>query len=87
MDEITLSANAKKLLKHFQDNGFRERDYEIPAKQLALFEDAEHCEEAQAELAKADILELGPVTPHAASNVVSAALTLTGVRYLQKNTI
>lgn len=86
MSNNDLSQTAKRLLKHFQDKGLRERDFEIPATMLALFDDREKCEAAQAELENRGLIELGPEGQRPAPNRIrSAALTLEGVRFLQEN--
>lgn len=63
MADIQLSPKAQKLLKHFQDKQLRQRDFEYPATQEAVFGNPEDCEAAQAELAKAGILELSRSRP------------------------
>jgi hypothetical protein len=83
---IALSANAKKLLKHFKDKGLEQQEYEYPAEQEKLFPKVEDCEDAQAELVDAQLLELGSArSPYETSKVRAAALTLDGVRYLDQN--
>jgi hypothetical protein len=83
-----LSENAKKLLRHFRDGGFKQRAFEYPAKMETLFTDAEGCEAAQDELVRLGILELVPeVSTHmpVKNKIRAAALTLDGERFLQEN--
>jgi hypothetical protein len=81
-----LSPGAKKLLRHFEDKGFLHRDFESSDTLKGLFNKAEECEAAQAELAGQGLLELGPPRgPSESDRVRSAALTLNGIRFLQRN--
>jgi hypothetical protein len=80
-----ISANAKKMLKYFQDHRLGPDVYEAPARLEALFADVKDCERAQAELAMAGLIKVAQSNPHATSKVV--ALSLDGVRYLEKNPI
>jgi hypothetical protein len=84
---MQLSDAARKLLRHFQDNDLAHGEYEYPATLLQVFDgDAEACEKAQQELAKWGLLNLGaPATRHGTSRVRSAALSLSGDRYLGKS--
>ena len=83
---MELSDNAMRLLKYFQDRNAREMECVWPPVMEALFQnDLEACEMAQEELAKAGLVELGsPRLSYEISGVRSAALTLDGVRQLQK---
>jgi hypothetical protein len=78
-----VSANAKKLLKHFSDRKLGLQAYESPAAQQGLFTTIEDCLGAQLELEAAGLLELGPA--ESSVPVRTAALTREGVRWLATN--
>jgi hypothetical protein len=82
-----LSPGAIKMLRHFKDENFRQAAYELPGKLSALFgDDAEACEDAQAELSGKGFLDLGPEMPsYFPDRIRAAALSLDGVRFLAKN--
>jgi len=91
MATISLSADAKKLLRHFRDKRLPQLAYEYPSTLAALFSgSAETCEAAQQELASVGLLVLGPEVPRhipQADRIQSAALTLECERYFQKNSL
>jgi hypothetical protein len=85
MDEPVLSADARRLLKHFHDQRLRSMQYELPKAQEHLFADPTACERAQTELNAAGLVELGPPRPPGdTSRVRAAALTWKGTRYLKQ---
>ena len=50
---MRLSHDARKLLKHFQDNDLAHGEYEYPMRMLQVFDgNAEACEKAQQELSE-----------------------------------
>ena len=78
-----LSANAIKLLKHFQDNKLRVAAYEYSKSIRDLFSDSAAASAAQQELEVAGLLALGKVRPsHEPSGVRASALTREGAQYL-----
>ncbi len=84
---MQLSDNARKLLKHFQDNDLAHGEYQYPATIVHEFDGyAETCQKAQEELFELGLLDLGSAAPqYNANRVRSAALSLKGDRYLQKS--
>ena len=84
---MQLSDDARKLLKHFQDNDLAHGEYEYPATMLYAFNgNAEACEKAQQELSELGLLDLGsPFPEFNANRVRRAALSLEGDRYQKKN--
>jgi hypothetical protein len=85
-----LSPGAKKMLRHFKDNVKDQGAYEYPTTLEKLFSSAEECEAAQVELEKAGVLVLGRASAAhipVRNRIRSAALTLDGERFLQKNTL
>jgi hypothetical protein len=84
---MRLSDDARKLLKHFQDSDLAHGEYEYHATMLRVFDDnAAACEKAQQELSALGLLDLGAPPPHYGTHRVhSAALSLKGDRYLDKN--
>lgn len=84
---MQLSDDARKLLKHFQDNDLAHGEYEYPATMLRVFDgDAEVCEKVQQQLSELGLLDLGsPSSRYSANRIRSAALSVAGDRYLEKN--
>ena len=84
---MRLSHDARKLLKHFQDNDLAHGEYEYPMTMLQVFDgNAEACEKAQQELSELGLLDLGFATQqYSANRVRNAALSVEGDRYLEKN--
>src|SRR5271157_1424865 len=86
----SLSDGAKIILRYFRDKNIPQLAYEYPAILAALFADQEECERAQHELYQLGFIELDPA-PHThipvKSRVRSAAITLEGERYIEKNQI
>jgi hypothetical protein len=79
-----LSAGAKKLLKHFKMNGLGQGEFEDPEEMRKLFAISQDCEDAQDELAKSGLLDLGPIMSKLdRDNIRAAALTREAVRALQ----
>jgi hypothetical protein len=79
-----LSAGAKMLLKHFKDKRLGQGEFEHPDEMRKLFAIPQECEDAQDELAKSGLLDLGPVKSKPdPDNIRSAALTREAVRALQ----
>jgi hypothetical protein len=80
---VELSANAKRLLKHFQDRKLHIADYEYPKIMRDLFGDDAAAAAAQAELEEVRLLERGSRRPaYEATAVKAAALTREGARHL-----
>jgi hypothetical protein len=76
------SDGAKRILRHFQKQGYGPATYELPAKLRELFPgDDEQGEIAQAELERLGLAVLGP-PPHAAAEhgIRTMALTRAGAR-------
>jgi hypothetical protein len=84
---MRLSDDARKLLKHFQDNDLAHGEYDYPETMLQVFDgNAEACEKAQQELSEMGLLDLGSPQPQYGANRLSrAALSVKGDRYLDKN--
>ena len=82
---MEISENGLKLLMFFREKNYGLAVYAVPAEQRDWFGgDSVACEQAQAELANADLLDLSRPPPiHVPSGVRAAALTRKGVRYLQ----
>ena len=84
---MQLSDDARKLLKYFQDNVLAHGEYEYSARMLRVFNgDAGVCEKAQRQLSELGLLDLGSAPSHSSDHHIrSAALSLAGDRYLEKN--
>ena len=79
-----LSAGAKMLLKHFKDKRLGQGEFENPDEMRKLFAIPQECEDAQDELAKSGLLDLGPIwSKPDPDNIRAAALTREAVRALQ----
>lgn len=84
---MLLSDDARKLLKHFQDNDLAHGEYQYPATMLRVFNgDEEVCEKAQQQLSDLGLLDLrAPPLCYSTNRICSAALSLAGDRYLEKS--
>ena len=84
---MQLSNDARKLLKHFQDNDLAHGEYEYPGTMVQVFDgNAEACEKAQQELSELGLLDLSPPqSQYGANTVHKAALSVKGDRYLERN--
>ena len=72
------------LLKHFKDKRLGQGEFEHPDEMRKLFAIAQECEDAQDELAKSGLLDLGPARSQPdPDNIRAAALTREAVRALQ----
>jgi len=79
-----LSENAKKILRHFREKKLAKAVYEYPDTLRKLFETVEECESALEELSDRGLVDRMPMAQHAADRVTASALTLDGVRYIEK---
>jgi hypothetical protein len=88
MSAVKLSEGALKILRHLWDKRRRQGEYEYPSELAKLFSDPKDCEDFEAELAAAGLIDLGaaPLEHVPLKNRVrSAALTLDGERYITEN--
>jgi hypothetical protein len=88
VSDVNLTEGALKILRHLWDKGARQMEYEYPDELAKLFVDSKDCEDAEAELAAAGLINLGAAPPEHVPlkhRIRSAALTLDGERYIAEN--
>ena len=84
----SLSDGALKILRHLKAKGAQQMEYEYPAELAKPFDNPKDCEDAEAELADAGLLDLGAAPQQnipLRNRIRSAALTLEGARYVAEN--
>jgi hypothetical protein len=93
---VNFSESALKILRHLWDKGAGQREYEYPTELAKLFNDPKDCEDAEAELSAAGLIDLGAAKPQDVgvapsqeiplkNRIRPAALTLEGERYIAAN--
>lgn len=80
---VQLSDGAKRVLRHFKEEGFREHSFELPGRLDSLFDRPGLWQTVSEELERLGLVELGEQPgPEAPSKSRAAALTPNGIGFL-----